>query len=58
MVRTCAYCLSERYESGGTCSLVDPVHHVSIFYCQEILGMLRSYSEIHPALRNLICEVL
>ena len=44
--------------AGGAYSLVDPVNHISIFYCQEILAMIRSYSEIHPALRNLIYEAL
>ena len=44
--------------AGGAYSLVDPVNHISIFYAQEILGMIRSYSEIHPALRNLIYEAL
>ena len=44
--------------AGGAYSLVDPVNHISIFYAQEILGMIRSYSEIHPALRNLIYEAM
>ncbi len=42
--------------AGGAWTLVDPVNHISILYVQEILGMIRSYSEIHPALRNLIYE--
>ena len=44
--------------AGGAYSLADPVNHVSILYAQEILGMIKSYSEIHPALRNLIYESL
>lgn len=44
--------------AGGAWSLVDPVNHISIFYAQEILAMIRSYSEIHPALRNLIYEAV
>lgn len=44
--------------AGGAYSLVDPVNHISILYSQEILGMIRSYSEIHPALRNLIYEAM
>lgn len=44
--------------AGGAYSLVDPVNHVSVLYAQEILGMIRSYSEIHPVLRNLIYEAL
>lgn len=42
--------------AGGAYCLVDPVNHISILYAQEILGMIRSYSEIHPTLRNLIYE--
>ena len=42
--------------AGGAWTLVDPVNHISILYVQEILSMIRSYSEIHPALRNLIYE--
>ena len=33
--------------------MVDPVNHVSLFYTQEILGMPKVYSEIHPKLRDL-----
>ena len=44
--------------AGGAYSLVDPVNHVSILYAQEILAMVKSYSDIHPALRNLIYEAL
>ncbi len=44
--------------AGGAYCLADPVNHISVLYAQEILAMLRSYSEIHPALRNLIYESL
>ena len=44
--------------AGGAYCLVDPVNHISFFYIQEILSMIRSYSEIHPALRNLIYGAL
>lgn len=44
--------------AAGAYALVDPVHHVSIFYAQEILGMIKVYSEIHPQLRNLAYEAL
>ena len=44
--------------AGGAYTLVDPVHHISILYAQEVLNMIRSYSEIHPKLRNLIYECL
>ena len=44
--------------ASGAYALVDPVHHLSIFYAQEILGMLRVYQEIHPMIRNLAYEAL
>ena len=44
--------------AGGAYTLVDPVNHISILYAQEILNMIRSYSEIHPALRNLVYDAL
>ncbi len=44
--------------AAGAYGLVDPVHHISIFYAQEILGMMRVYQEIHPRLRDLAYEAL
>lgn len=44
--------------AAGAYALIDPVNHISIFYAQEILGMLKVYSEIHPMLRNLAYEAL
>lgn len=44
--------------AAGAYALVDPIHQVSIFYVQEILGMLKVYSEIHPTIRDLAYEVL
>ena len=44
--------------AGGAYTLVDPVNHISILYAQEILNMIRSYSEIHPTLRNLVYDAL
>ncbi|MBR1585659.1 MAG: beta-lactamase family protein [Clostridia bacterium] len=44
--------------AAGAYALIDPVNHVSIFYTQEILGMIKVYSEIHPMLRNLAYEAL
>ena len=44
--------------AAGAYALADPVNHISIFYAQEILGMLRVYSEIHPRLRDLAYEAL
>lgn len=39
--------------AAGAYGMVDPVNHVSLFYTQEILGMPKVYSEIHPKLRDL-----
>ena len=44
--------------AAGAYALIDPINHVSIFYAQEVLGMMRSYSEIHPTLRDLVYEAL
>ena len=44
--------------AAGADALIDPINHVSIFYAQEVLGMMRSYSEIHPTLRDLVYEAL
>lgn len=44
--------------AAGAFSLVDPVNHVSIFYVQEILGMMEAYSDIHPAIRDLAYEAM
>ena len=44
--------------AAGAYALIDPVHHISIFYAQEVLGMIRSYNEIHPTLRDLVYEAL
>ena len=44
--------------AAGAYALIDPVNHVSLFYAQEILGMLRVLSEIHPRLRALLYEAL
>lgn len=40
--------------AAGAYCLIDPVNHISIFYAQEVLGMMRVYGEVHPALRDLI----
>ena len=34
--------------------MIDPENKLSIFYAQEVLGMLKSYNEIHPTLRDLV----
>ena len=44
--------------AAGAYALIDPVNHISIFYAEEILGMIRVYSDIHPRLRNLAYEAM
>lgn len=44
--------------AAGAFALVDPVHHLSMFYAHEILGMMEAYSEIHPTIRDLTYEAL
>ena len=44
--------------AAGAYAVIDPVNHVSIFYAQEILGMMEAYSEIHPTIRDLTYEAL
>ena len=44
--------------AAGAFSLADPENHVSLFYAQEVLGMIKSYFEIHPTLRDLVYEAL
>ena len=44
--------------AAGAYALADPVHHISIFYAQEILGMLKVYEQIHPRIRNLAYEAM
>lgn len=44
--------------AAGAYVLVDPIHHVSIFYAQHIAGFPKVYSEIHPKLRDLAYECI
>lgn len=44
--------------AAGAYALIDPINHLSIFYAHEILGMIAAYSEIHPAVRDLVCEAV
>lgn len=44
--------------AAGAYCLIDPKNQVSVFYAQEILGMLAAYFEIHPAIRDLVYEAL
>jgi CubicO group peptidase (beta-lactamase class C family) len=44
--------------AAGAYALIDPIHHISIFYAHQILGMLEAYSEIHPTIRDLAYEAM
>lgn len=44
--------------AAGAYCLVDPKNNISIFYAQEVLGMMKAYSEIHPTLRDLTYEAI
>ncbi len=44
--------------AAGAFAMVDPIHHISMFYTHEILGMLEAYSEIHPTIRDLAYEAM
>lgn len=44
--------------AAGAYAVIDPINHLSIFYAQEVLGMIKSYREIHPTLRDLVYEAL
>lgn len=44
--------------AAGAFCLVDPVNHLSIFYAQQVLNMLRAYFCVHPKIRDLTYECL
>ena len=44
--------------AAGAYALIDPINHISVYYAQQILGMIKAYSEIHPAIRDLLYEGL
>jgi len=44
--------------AAGAYALIDPVNHISIYYGQQVLGMFKSYAEIHPAVRDLVYDAL
>lgn len=44
--------------AAGAYALMDPVNHVSVVYTQQVLGMIKVYSEIHPHIRDLVYEAL
>jgi CubicO group peptidase (beta-lactamase class C family) len=44
--------------AAGAYALVDPFHHISIFYTQHIIGFPKVYHEIHPKIRDLAYECI
>ena len=44
--------------AAGAYALMDPVNHVSVVYTQQVLRMIKVYSEIHPHIRDLVYEAL
>lgn len=44
--------------AAGAYALIDPQNHVCMFYAQQVLGMSKAYSEIHPTIRDLAYEGL
>lgn len=39
--------------AAGAYALVDPENHISLFYCQQVLGMIQAFTQIHPQIRDL-----
>ena len=44
--------------AAGAFVLVDPIHNVSIFYAQHVVGFPKAFSEIHPKLRDIAYECM
>jgi CubicO group peptidase (beta-lactamase class C family) len=44
--------------AAGAYALVDPVNQISIFYAQQVIGLFKVYSEIHPSIRDLAYEAM
>ncbi len=44
--------------AAGAYALIDPSNRLSIFYAQEVLGMIKAYTEVHPTIRDLVYEGL
>ncbi len=44
--------------AAGCFVLIDPKNRIGLFYAQEVLGMMSSFGEIHPAIRDLTYEAL
>ncbi len=44
--------------AAGAYALIDPINHISIYYGQQVLNMIKSYGEIHPTVRDLCYECI
>ncbi len=44
--------------AAGAFVLVDPIHNISIFYAQHVVGFPKAFSEIHPKLRDIAYECM
>lgn len=44
--------------AAGAYVVIDPFHHISIFYAQHVMSFPRVYSEIHPKIRDLAYEAM
>lgn len=44
--------------AAGAFALVDPIHHISIFYAQHVTGLPLSFDVIHPTIRDLAYEAM
>lgn len=42
--------------AAGAYAMVDPVNHISVFYGQQVLGMIEAYTTVHPTVRDLVYE--
>ncbi|MBQ9691965.1 MAG: hypothetical protein IJV70_02275, partial [Clostridia bacterium] len=43
--------------AAGSYTAIDPKHHLSIFYAQQVLGHGWVYSDVHPTLRDTMYRI-
>ena len=44
--------------AAGAYAMIDPINHISLFYAQEVLGMIGLYENVHPKIRDLLYQDL
>ena len=44
--------------AAGAYVLIDPIHHLTIFYAQHTLAYDAVFTEVHPRIRDLVYEAL